>query len=292
MIDLPRTGCRGIVDRRRSVRNRGVGDRKATSRLLTLLEARSHLPAIAAASGHIARIAATTIQFGGFLFGAYLDVLETRRGRRSTTHNRLSGKSALGVRGGTAPQLDIFRSNTHFWKISRTGSIRMTEGKIKVSDDQADSIRDYACAIGSAILALNDLESEVSYLLDILGAAQPSLERAYFIKKIGKLEAVARQQADAKTRERLEKIASKARWLADERNNFAHGLLWIDAFTGEHKRRFVRRSDRKVFEDARPPEEIEGIAFCLTNLAADVRDLAMELGGLERWEEYARSLDT
>src|SRR5689334_17971632 len=40
--------------------------------------------------------------------------------------------------------------------------------------------RDYERAVGSAILALNGVESEIFYLLDILGAATPSLEGAYF----------------------------------------------------------------------------------------------------------------
>ena len=123
-----------------------------------------------------------------------------------------------------------------------------------MSDNQTDDpMRDYACAIGSAILALNSVESEVFYLLDILGAAQPSLEGAYFIEKIAKIEEIARQHADAKTRASLEKIASEARRLADERNNFAHGALWIDAFTGEHKRRFVRRPVRLACGYRRPP---------------------------------------
>jgi hypothetical protein len=148
-----------------------------------------------------------------------------------------------------------------------------------------DPMRDYACAVGSAILALNGLESEVFYLLDILGVAQPSLEGAGFISKIAKLEEVALQQTDT-TRERLDKIASEARRLADERNNFAHGLLWIDGFTGEHKRRFVRQRDGHVLEDARPPEMIQHTAFELIDLAGQVSDLAMEMGGLERWEEY------
>jgi hypothetical protein len=143
--------------------------------------------------------------------------------------------------------------------------------------------RDYACAVGSAILALNGLESEVFYLLEILGAAPP--EGAYFIKKVYQLEKVARQHVDAKIRERLEKIVSEARRLADERNNFAHGLLWIDGFTGEHKRRYVRQRDSNVLDDARPPEVIERIAFDLIELAGDVRDLAMALGGLKLWEE-------
>jgi hypothetical protein len=145
--------------------------------------------------------------------------------------------------------------------------------------------RDYECAVGSAILALNSLESAVFYLLDILGAAPPSLEGAYFMVKVRKLEDVARQHGDAKIRGRLEKIASEACRLANDRNNFAHGLLWIDGFTGEHKRTFVRR-DGKVIEDARSPEVIERIAFDLIQLSLDVRDLAMQLGGLERWEEY------
>ena len=75
--------------------------------------------------------------------------------------------------------------------------------------------RDYERAVGSAILALNQLESAVFYLLDILGAVQPSLERAYFINKVAKLEEVARQQADATTCAKLEKFASEARRLAD-----------------------------------------------------------------------------
>ena len=48
----------------------------------------------------------------------------------------------------------------------------------------------------------------------------------------------------------------------------------------------VRQRDGKVIEDARPPEAIEHVAFELIDLAGQVSDLAMGMGGLERWEEY------
>jgi hypothetical protein len=150
----------------------------------------------------------------------------------------------------------------------------------------SDRYRDYERAVGSAILALNGLESEVFYLFDILGEATPELERKYFKDKIKKLEEVAAKQADSKVREKMEKIARGAYRLADDRNNFAHGMLWTDGFTGEHRRRYVRRRDGKVFEDERTPEEIERSAFDIEMLRHDARNLAMQMGGLERWEKF------
>jgi hypothetical protein len=146
--------------------------------------------------------------------------------------------------------------------------------------------RDYERAVGSAILALNGVESEVFYLLDLLGEATPSLEGAYLTRKIARLEEVAAKQSDTKIRTTMEQIVSKARCLAADRNNFAHGLLWEDGFTGAHKRRYVRQRDCKVFEDERSPEEIERSAWDLTELRFDVGDLAMQMGGLERWEKF------
>jgi hypothetical protein len=112
--------------------------------------------------------------------------------------------------------------------------------------------RDYECAVGSAILALNSLESDVFYLLDILEVqhvirkrvkkertkkGQPlPLEGAFFSEKIDTLEHVAAQQTDPTLQTKLQKIVTEARRLGDERNNFAHGFLWIDGFTGEHRR--------------------------------------------------------
>jgi len=157
--------------------------------------------------------------------------------------------------------------------------------------------RDYECAVGSAILALNSLESDVFYLLDILdvhyvikeGAKKRRplpLEGAFFREKIDTLCHIARRQTDPTLQTRLQRIAAEARRLGDERNNFAHGLLWVDGFTGEHRRTFVRRGDSRGIDDPRPPALIEHVAFELIKLSLTVRDLAMELGGLERWEKF------
>ena len=95
---------------------------------------------------------------------------------------------------------------------------------------------------------------------------------------------MAQQHHNPTIRARLEKIASETDRLADERHNFAHGLLWIDGFTGEHKRTYIQlRRDKKVvvvnvIDDARQPEEIAHVTFDLINLALDVRDRAMERG--------------
>jgi hypothetical protein len=168
--------------------------------------------------------------------------------------------------------------------------------------------RDYESAVGSAILALTRLESEVFNLLDILGVKHATkagkkvinrgnplpLEGASFSEKMDTLEDIACRQIDATLQAKidatlqtkLQKIVSQARVLGDDRNNFAHGLLWIDAFTGEHKRTFVRRGESKGTDDPRPPELIEHVAFELNDLAGKVRELAMDLGGLERWEKF------
>jgi hypothetical protein len=162
--------------------------------------------------------------------------------------------------------------------------------------------RDFERAVGSAILALNSLESEVLYLLDILGVQNvirkrgtkkrtkkgkpPRLEGAFFSEKIDTLEQVARQHSDPTLQTRLQKIVAEARRLGDERNNFAHGLLWVDGFTGKHRRTFVRRGDSVGSDDPRTPELIEHVAFELLELTLTVSELAMPLGGLERWEKF------
>jgi hypothetical protein len=162
--------------------------------------------------------------------------------------------------------------------------------------------RDYQCAVGSAILALNSLESEVFYLLNILDVHYVLKERtkkrntkkrnplplegAFFSEKLDTLHHIARRQTDPTLQTRLQKIVTEARRLGDERNNFAHGLLWVDGFTGEHRRTFVRRGDSRGTDDPRPPELIEHVTLELIELTLTVRDLAMELGGLERWEKF------
>ena len=163
--------------------------------------------------------------------------------------------------------------------------------------------RDYECAVGAAVLALNSLESDVFYLLDILGVqhvirkrvknerttkGKPlPLEGAFFSEKIDTLAHVACEQTDPTLQKKLQEIVTEARRLGNNRNNFAHGLLWVDAFTGKHKRTFVRRGDSKGEDDPRPPEVIDNIAFEIIELALKVRDLAMmELGGLERFEKF------
>ena len=150
----------------------------------------------------------------------------------------------------------------------------------------SDQYRDYERAVGAAILALNGAESDIFYLLDILGEATPLLEKAFFKDKIKKLEEVAAKQADNTIREKTKTIARKAYQLSADRNNFAHGLLWTDGFTGEHKRRYVRQRDGKVFEDDPTLEGIDRSAFEITMFRAEVQDLAMQVGGQERWERF------
>ena len=207
-----------------------------------------------------------------------------RRQRGITTYPEMTRESAQA--GITCPKCDgLSAPNQNFC------------GYCGAALNDSNRRRDYECAVGSAILALNSLESEVFYLLDILdvhcvvkertkkGNPLP-LEGAFFSEKIDTLHYIARRQTDPALQTRLQKIVSEARRLGDERNNFAHGLLWVDGFTGEHRRTFVRRGDSKGTDDPRPPELIEHVAFELTELALTVRDLAMELGGLERWEKF------
>jgi hypothetical protein len=163
-----------------------------------------------------------------------------------------------------------------------------------MSDYQAEPARDYACAVGSAVLAMSGLESNIFYLLQILDASHSALdvEKGPIRVKIKLLEKESdKQHVDSKVRARLEKIVSEANRLKDERNNIAHDFLWTDPFTGEHKRRRVFPNG-KVSEGARfSPGQIERITFDLILLAADMSDLAGELGGWERWEEYVKSLN-
>jgi hypothetical protein len=108
------------------------------------------------------------------------------------------------------------------------------------------------------------------------------LEGAFFREKLDTLEHVAYQQTDATLRTRLQNIVSEARRLGNEPNNFAHGLLWVDGFTGEHKRTFVRRGDTQGVDDPRSPELIEHVAFELDDLSMKVppRNAAGRFGAL------------
>jgi hypothetical protein len=150
-----------------------------------------------------------------------------------------------------------------------------------MSDDKLNA-QHYACAIGSAILALNTAESELSELLLQLGRG-PEIEAWLFAQKVKALEEHATKESDQAVRAKYDRIIAEARRLADERNNFAHSLLWFNPTDGEHQRRFVRWVGPKgarhltIEHDTRSPQEIIEFGLQIDALALDIGALATEL---------------
>lgn len=93
---------------------------------------------------------------------------------------------------------------------------------------------DYALAIGHTILASNTVEAELFSLLLDLGCREPGLEAARFSDKIRELRTFAALEPDGQLAAHLSNLADDASALKDERNNFAHGLPWLDPYDGSH----------------------------------------------------------
>lgn len=148
----------------------------------------------------------------------------------------------------------------------------------------------YARAIGLVILAMNMLEANVYFILDVMGEATQDDEGKLLTDKLTMLDRVAAKQTNPKIRARLENVVEQARSFLDDRNNFAHATLWVDGETGIFRRRYVRRKDKVSVEDIREPDEIEYVSFQISNASSAARDVAMDLGGNKRWEEYLASL--
>lgn len=155
--------------------------------------------------------------------------------------------------------------------------------------DEAPERQEYACAIGMAILALNDAESEIFSLLRQLISERSKLteadldqkmlklEASFFSDKLEKLRKLAGCYSDSPVRTRLFKIVEDGRRLGDERNNFAHGLLWFDPFDGKHQRRWVPKFTREPTHDCRTPQQIIEVSREIKQLADDAAVLATEL---------------
>lgn len=147
----------------------------------------------------------------------------------------------------------------------------------------------YARSIGLVILGMNSLEANIYYILYVMGEAKPHDEAKYLAEKLKMLDAVAKKQ-EPKIRARLEKIVKKSRAFLDDRNNFAHAHLWVDAETSVFRRSYVRRKDKKLVTDERAPAEIEAFNDDIREVSWDAREAGMDLGGIKRWEEYLDSL--
>lgn len=146
-----------------------------------------------------------------------------------------------------------------------------------MSDEKANA-QAYACAIGSAILALNSAESELADLLQQEGLA-PDVQGWWFGEKVKALEKISQKEQDEDLRAEFDRIIDEARRLASERNNFAHSLLWFDPFEGTHQRRFARMEGPKgarrlkIEHDERSPQQI-------INTGLEIDDLALSIGAL------------
>jgi hypothetical protein len=150
-------------------------------------------------------------------------------------------------------------------------------------------LQEYAWAIGTAILALNEAESEIFSLLQQLIESEQSdlpeqeleatiskLEASVFSEKINRIEEIA-NRCNPAVRARLIAIVAEGRRLGDERNNFAHGLLWLNPFDGKPQRRFVPRRTAQPMHDARTPQQIIDVSLEIEKLTTDVIVTATEL---------------
>ena len=140
----------------------------------------------------------------------------------------------------------------------------------------------YACAIGSAILALNTVESEMSDLLQQLGHPE-EVQGWRLSDKVEALKKAGLKEADPEIKAEFDRVIAEICRLADERNNFAHALLWFDPFTDTHQRRYARlvgpRKQRrlKIEHDARSAQEITATSLEIDALALSVGALATRL---------------
>jgi len=139
--------------------------------------------------------------------------------------------------------------------------------------------RDYACAIGTAILAFNETETEIFGLMEALAGADlpPDIEAGYLRDKLKYLKESAPRIADAIVRQMVLEIVAEAERLNDDRNNFAHSLLWTDLFDGTRHRRWVRQKTKEATHDSRTPEQIMKVAEELEELGNRAGALASQI---------------
>ena len=150
-------------------------------------------------------------------------------------------------------------------------------------------LQEYVWAIGTAILALNEAESEIFSLLQQLIEGEQSelpeqeleatmsrLEACVFSEKINRIEEIA-NHCNPAVRTRLIAIVAEGRRLGDERNNFAHGLLWFNPFDGKPQRRFAPKRTTQPMHDARTPQQIIDVSLEIEKLTTDVIVIATEL---------------
>lgn len=137
---------------------------------------------------------------------------------------------------------------------------------------------EYACAVGLAILALNEADAEILSLIEALSRRdRPELEAKYLSEKLKVLEKLAEKYADQTVRQHLCSLVSDAYRLNDDRHNFAHGLLWIDPFDGTHQRRFVPRRTGVPNDDPRTPRQIKEEASEIEQLGENAAGLAAKI---------------
>jgi hypothetical protein len=150
-----------------------------------------------------------------------------------------------------------------------------------MSDENLDP-QAYACAIGSAILALNTAESELADLLQQLGRG-PEVEGWWFSTKVAALKEVALKESDPQIRAEFDRIVAESTRLGSERNNFAHSLLWFDPFKGTHHRRYARLDGPKgarritIEHDERSPQQMIEAGLEIDELALSIGALATRL---------------
>lgn len=142
---------------------------------------------------------------------------------------------------------------------------------------QSEKVK-YACAVGLAILALNDAEAEILWLIEALSDKdRPELEVKFLSEKLDELEKLAEKYPDEAVRHSLCSLVSDARQLNDDRHNFAHALLWVDPFDGTHQRRFVPRRTGVPNDDARTPQQIKEVAIEMEQLGENAAGLAAQI---------------
>jgi hypothetical protein len=135
---------------------------------------------------------------------------------------------------------------------------------------------DYACAIGTVVLAFGDLEAEILSLIERLGSklTRQQIEEASFGNRLKEIVRLAELQGET-ARSRLLSMCIRARELADERDSFAHGHLWRDADGTHRLRSFLRRPG--LTHDDRTPQEIANVSLRIKALEDELMVLATSI---------------
>jgi hypothetical protein len=132
------------------------------------------------------------------------------------------------------------------------------------------TLREYASAIGTVILAFGDLEAEILSLIERLGSklSRQTLEESSFGNRIKEMERLALGRCGGAVRHRIFALCATARGLGNQRDSFANGHLWRDVDGTHHLRSFLRRPG--LNHDDRTPQQIIEVSYAIKKLQDDI----------------------